>query len=169
MHDASMPKVKRRGELTGFKVLMWLLIFFGVVFAINGVMVREAISTFGGVETNSSYQAGLMFEKNVADAQRQEALHWQVDGKLARDGAGRAVLNITARDAKGAPLAGLTADARLAHPANERLDHVIALQAAGAGVFRGSAEAQAGQWDLIIDLYRGDKRLFRSMSRVSLR
>jgi len=161
---------RQRGEMTGFKVLVWLLLFFGTVFAVNGVMVEAAISTFGGVETKSSYQAGLMFEKNVADAQRQDALHWQVSGKLARNSVGLAELDVTTRDAKGLPLVGLRADAKLAHPADERLDHVIPLQAGvTAGSFRGAAEAQPGQWDLIIDLYRGDKRLFRSMSRISLK
>ena len=69
----------------------------------------------------------------------------------------------------GAPLAGLTADARLAHPTDERLDHVIPVHPIAAGVFHGQATAQPGQWDLIVDLYRGDKRVFRSRSRVSLR
>jgi nitrogen fixation protein FixH len=162
-------KRKQRGELTGTKVLVWLLLFFGVVFAVNGVMVRAAISTFGGVETKSSYQAGLKFGQDVATAQRQDALHWQVGGKLARDASGVANLDVTARDVKGAPLSGLTADARLAHPADERLDHAIPLQPKAAGIFHGSAEAQPGQWDLIIDLYRGDTRVFRSQSRVTLK
>ena len=47
-----------------------------------------------------------MFEQEVAAAERQDALHWQVGGKLARDSAGDAVLDVTARDAHGAPLAG---------------------------------------------------------------
>jgi nitrogen fixation protein FixH len=105
----------------------------------------------------------------VAVAERQNALHWQVSGKLTRDGAGQAVLDVTARDAHGAPLAGLSADARLAHPADERLDRVIEVRAVAAGIFHGQAAAQAGQWHLIVDLYRGDKRLFRSQSRVTLR
>jgi nitrogen fixation protein FixH len=159
---------KRRGELTGPKVLLWLVLFFGVVFAVNGVLVQAAISTFGGVETSSSYQAGLQFEQDVETAQHQDALHWQVSGKLTRNRAGLAVLDVNARDVKGMPLAGLSAQARLVHPANERLDHVIPVQASGAGAFHGSAQAQAGQWDLIIELYRGDARLFRSQSRVTL-
>ncbi len=134
----------RARELTGRMVLLWLVVFFGVVFAVNAVLVRAAISTFGGVETTSSYKAGLQFEQDVATAQRQDALHWQVSGKLARDAAGQAALDVEARDANGAPLTGLTADARLAHPANERLDHIIPVQPAGAGRFHGQAVGAAG-------------------------
>jgi nitrogen fixation protein FixH len=156
-------------EMTGRHVLLWLVAFFVVVFAVNAVLVRAAISTFGGVETTSSYKAGLQFSHEVAVAERQDALHWQVSGKLRRAGAGQAVLDVTARDARGAALAGLTVDARLAHPADERLDRVIEVRPVAAGVFHGQAAAQPGQWDLIVDLYRGGKRLFRSQSRVSLR
>ena len=156
-------------ELTGRHVLVWLVSFFVIVFAVNGALVRAAISTFGGVETASSYQAGQRFEHEVATAERQDALHWQVGGTLRRDGAGEAVLDITARDAKGAPLTGLSADARLAHPADERLDHVIAVRPLGAGAFHGRTAAQPGQWELIVDLSRGEKRVFRSQSRVTLR
>lgn len=159
---------RRPSELTGRAVLIWLVGFFVIVFAVNAVLVHAAISTFGGVETTSSYKAGLQFEHEVAVAERQDALHWQVSGKLTRNAAGEAVLNVTARDATGAPIDGLTADARLAHPADERFDHVVALRASGAGGFHGQTAAQAGQWDLVVDLYRGDKRLFRSRSRVTL-
>jgi len=105
----SVPRKTR--ELTGKHVLFCLLGFFGVVFAVNAVMVKAATSTFGGVETSSSYKAGLMFKQDVAAAEQQEALHWQVSGKLARNSAGQTVLDISARDAKDAPIAGLTAQA----------------------------------------------------------
>ena len=169
MQAAPLAKQKQARILTGRHVLLWLAAFFGIVFAVNGVLVRAAISTFGGVETLSSYRAGLQFEQEVGLVARQDALHWQVTGKLARDSAGVAVLDVTARDAQGAPLSGLTADARLAHPADDRLDRVIAVRSVAGGVFHGAAEAQPGQWELIVDLYRGDQRVFRSRSRVSLR
>ena len=165
--QASLKEKPR--TLTGRAVLLWLVGFFVVVFAVNAVLVRAAISTFGGVETLSSYKAGLQFEQEAGLAQRQDALHWQVSGKLTRDGSGAAQLDVTARDAQGAPLVGLTADARLAHPADDRLDHVIAVRAVAAGTFHGAAQAQPGQWELIIDLYRGGERVFRSRSRVTLR
>jgi nitrogen fixation protein FixH len=162
-----MPSRPR--ELTGRKVLLLLIGFFALVFAVNGVMVHAAISTFSGVDTPSSYKAGLMFEGEVAKAERQDALHWRVNGTLKRDGAGEAVLDISVRDARGQPVAGLAADARLAHPADERLDRVIAVAGNGAGRFHGESPAEPGQWELIVDLYRGGERVFRSRSRVTLR
>lgn len=156
-------------ELTGKHVLFWFLGFFALVFAVNGVLVKAATSTFGGVETSSSYKAGLMFKQDIAAAENQDALHWQVDGKIVRNSSGETILDISARNEKGTPLTGLAGKARLAHPADERLDHAVTLDRVGPGQFHGEAQAHAGQWELIIDLYRDNVRMFRSRSRVTLR
>jgi nitrogen fixation protein FixH len=159
---------ERPREVTGRTVLVWLIGFFGFVFVVNAVMVRAATSTFGGVETRSSYRAGQMFESEVARATRQQALGWRVDGSLTRGG-GQAVLDIRVRDASGMPVTGLAADARLAHPVDERQDHAVTVGRVGAGRFRGEAAAHPGQWELIVDFYRGSERVFRSRSRVTLK
>jgi nitrogen fixation protein FixH len=164
MSDLRKPK-----ELTGRAVLLWLAGFFAVVFAVNGVLVQAATSTFGGLETSSSYKAGLVFEAEISSAEQQDARHWQVDGKLLRNKRGEAVLDISARDTQGVSLTGLAAQVRLAHPADARLDQIIAMKPNGNGTFHGEASAAAGQWELIIDLLRDDERLFRSRSRVTLR
>ena len=160
---------KKPRELTGRAVLFWILGFFGLVFAVNGVLVQAATSTFGGLETSSSYKAGLTFKDDMASAERQANLHWKVDGKLTRDKAGEAAIDVTVHDAKGAPVTGLSGTARLAHPATSRLDHDVTLSALGAGALHGAVAAPAGQWELIIDLNRGDDRVFRSRSRVTLK
>ena len=164
----TVSRRKKPYEVTGRTVLIWLLSFFGAVFVVNGVMIKAATSTFGGVETTCSYKAGLTFKHEIAAAEQQDARHWKIDGTLKRNGAGEAVLDINARDPAGAPLTGLRAEARLAHPADARLDHAIKLDRIGAGQFHGEAAAQRGQWELLVDLYRGDDRVFRSRSRVTL-
>jgi nitrogen fixation protein FixH len=164
-----MRQPKKPRELTGRGVLIWLVGFFAVIFAVNGWLVQAATSTFGGLDTPSSYKAGLLFESEVARAERQQALHWTVDGKLKRDRAGEAVLDVAVRDAHGQPVSGLSADATLQHPADSRLDHVIHLAKVGAGAFHGEAYGHSGQWELVIDFYRDGKRVYRSHSRVDLR
>jgi hypothetical protein len=77
----STPRKPR--ELTGKHVLFC---FLGFLYGLRRQcsLGKAATSTFGGAETTSSaWKAWLMFSK-VAAAERQDALHWQVDGKPAR-------------------------------------------------------------------------------------
>ncbi len=155
--------------LTGRTVLICFVAFFAVVAGANAIMIRAAVSTFGGVETGSAYRAGLEFKNEIAAAERQDAQHWQVTAHTERDASGRAMVDVSAADAKGMPLAGLAATVRFAHPTNARLDRTIGLAEAMAGRLRGAVELPAGHWNLVIDLMRGDERLFRSRSRIVLR
>ncbi len=156
-------------EVTGRTVFVCLVAFFALVAAVNVVMIRAAVSTFGGLETESSYQAGLAFAREAAQARAQEALHWRVDARLARLRDGAVGIVVDASDATGTPLRGLIAAARLVHPADARDDLAVALQQTQAGEFRGTAAASAGQWDLVLELSRDGVRLFRSKNRVALR
>ncbi|WP_414473726.1 FixH family protein [Microvirga sp. M2] len=152
--------------LTGRTVLIYLVSFFGVIFAVNFVMIRVAVSSFSGVETESSYKAGLTFESDVAAAHAQDALHWAVEAKLEHAPA-RGIV-ITARDAKDQPLAGLTAQVLLAHPTDKRNDVSIDFAEISTGRYRSLGPLPEGRWDLVINLKRGDDVVFRSKSRISL-
>jgi len=153
--------------LTGRMVLICLIGFFAVVFIVNGIMIGAAVSTFGGVETASSYQAGLAFTREAAAAHAQDELHWRVTAHV-RPTAGGTLVDIDVRDSAGRPLAGLTANAHLAHPNDRRLDQEVSLSEGAAGQFRGTSGAVRGQWDVIIELSRDGERLFRSRNRVVL-
>jgi nitrogen fixation protein FixH len=153
--------------LTGRFVLVCLIAFFAVISLANGIMIRAAVTTFGGVETASSYQAGLAYGREAAAAQAQSALHWQVKAAV-RPSAGKTLVDIDARDADGAPLSGLRATALLSHPTDRRADRAVALNEDASGRFRGTAGRIVGQWDLVIELSRGAERVFRSRNRVVL-
>jgi nitrogen fixation protein FixH len=159
-HTTSRP-------VTGRTVLICLIGFFAVVFVANGIMIRAAVSTFGGVETSSSYQAGLAFAREAAAAHAQDALHWRVNATL-RAVPGKTIVEIDARDSAGRPLAGLTATGHLAHPNDRRADREVILSERTTGQFHGIAGPTAGQWDVIIELSRDGERLFRSRNRVVL-
>jgi len=153
---------------TGWTVLLTLLGFFGVVFAVNGVMIYEALSTLSGVETDSAYQAGLQFEQNVAMAKAQDARHWRVDAKLTPSPAGER-LDVIARDAAGQPLTGMQVSVVFERPTDRRLDRDVVLVEDAAGRFHGNAQVAAGQWDLVIELTHQGEQLFRSMNRIMLK
>jgi nitrogen fixation protein FixH len=166
---ATTTGAERRGrEVTGRMVLICLIAFFAVIAGVNAVMIRFAVSTFGGVETENAYQAGLAFAREIAAAAAQDALHWQVRGRLS---AGDEVtwVEVIAHDADGRPLAGLAATARLVHPADRRADRVLPLDESAPGRFRGKTFPVTGQWALVIELSRDGARLFRSNNRVFIR
>lgn len=154
--------------LTGRTVLLCLIGFFGTVALANAIMIRAAVSTFGGVETSSSYQAGLAFARNAAAARAQYELHWQVKANVRPSG-DTVVVEIDARDATGRPLTGLEANVVLHHPTDRRADQTVALNEDANGNFRGTTARFAGQREVLIELSRGGERLFRSQNRVILR
>jgi nitrogen fixation protein FixH len=130
---------KRLREVTGWTVLGLMVAFFAVVIGVNAFMAHKALSTFGGVETDSSYRAGQTFERDVAMARAQDAQHWQVDAKVTALANGTALLDIGARDASGAPLTGMVAMALFARPTDRRLDREVAVSEDAPGHFHGSA------------------------------
>ena len=164
--SASIAKSRAPRPITGRTVLIYFLGFFGIVFAMNFYMVRVALSSFSGVETESSYKAGLSFKNDIAAAQAQDARHWSVEATLQR-GENPGVI-ITARDARGKALSGLTAEVRLAHPTDKRRDLSVEFVELTPGEFKSLTPMPQGPWDLVIGLKRETEIVFRSKSRVSL-
>ena len=156
-----------RRPVTGRLVLICLIAFFAVVSLANGIMIRAAVTTFGGVETASSYQAGLAYAREANAAHAQDALQWQVKANV-RPAVGATRIDVEARDAAGVALAGLQAAARFERPVDRRADQVVTLHEDASGQFRGTVAPITGQWDLVIELSRGGERVFRSRNRVVL-
>lgn len=162
-HSTAEPR-----EVTGRTVLLVFIAFFGVVFAVNAIMVHAATTTFGGAETASSYKAGLAFRQETDAARAQDARGWNVQASLTRQSSDDVIIEATVRDAGGNNPVRLTAVARLAHPADARRDQIVALEESG-GRFRGVTDLAPGQWDLIVDFSRDGERAFRSKSRIMVR
>jgi nitrogen fixation protein FixH len=168
MTQSASPRTEPTRELTGRTVLACLVGFFLIVTAVNAVMAVAAIKTFAGLADDSPYLAGLAFEQEIAAAHAQQALHWQVQGRIVRQDDGKARLEISARDAQGAPLSGLAATATLMHPTDRGLDHAFTMRQVAGGQFSGETASDPGQWDLVIELTRDGERQFRSHNRVHL-
>jgi nitrogen fixation protein FixH len=155
--------------LTGRKVLVILILFFGVVIGVNGYMATVAISTLPGTDVDSAYSASLGYEKEIAAAHAQEARRWQVDAHVARDKDGGAIVQVAAHDDHGKPVSGLTFQGRLERPADKRADLAVDLAEVGVGIYRGTAATVApGQWDLVLEGDARGERMFLSKNRVML-
>ena len=103
MSPIAVPTTKRQHELKGAHVLATLLTFFGVVFAVNGVLVFEALKTHSGVVAQEPYRKGLAYNERIAADELQSALGWKAD--LGFGSVGQLTLNILDRENR--PLSAL--------------------------------------------------------------
>ncbi|MGA9089203.1 MAG: FixH family protein [Bradyrhizobium sp.] len=155
--------------LTGRKVLLMLVAFFGVVFGVNFLMMKLAIDTLPGTEVDSAYSASLAYEMEIAAARDQNTRNWRVDAHIQRSPEGDATLQIEARDNGGAPISGLKFQGRLERPTDRRADRPVELAEVGSGIYRGSAPlVAAGQWDLVLEGDAAGQRMFLSKNRMLL-
>lgn len=152
-------------ELTGKHVLIIFLAFFGVVIAVNGFMLRSAISTFTGLETDSAYRAGLAYNQQLEAARQQAALGWTVNAKVDGERA-----RITVLDKTGMPIPGLEGDVRLSWPTDRNLDRVGTLQLVNGTSYETLLDRPLppGQWDVIVTLRQKGERVFLSKNRIIL-
>jgi len=155
--------------LTGPRVLLMLVAFFGVVVGVNMTMMRLAIQTLPGTEVDSAYSASLAYEKEIAAAQDQNARAWKVSAHIQRGRDGEATLQVEALDNRGQPMSGLTFQGRFERPTDRRADRPVGLTEVGGGIYRGTAPLIApGQWDLVLEGDAAGRRMFLSKNRVLL-
>lgn len=157
-------------HLTGRRVLFYLLGFFALIFAVNGVMITLALDTLPGVEVDSAYRASLAFNSEITRAHEQAARNWHVAAHVERGGDGDARLRLEAHDAQNMRLGGVVFAARLARPTDQREDRVFRITEPEAGIYRGDAQnVEPGLWELIIEGMRGTDRVFLSRNRLVLK
>lgn len=167
MSAASPPASPK--PFTGRAFLMWMTGSFAVVFAVNFIMAYYAITTFNGVDSKSSYAAGLTYDTELTAAADQAARGWTVDARVARAAPGEAIVTASFKDRAGQPVPGLSVTARLEHPANEYLDQSGPLAETAPGQFAGAIRhVKDGGWTLEITGSHEGRVLFKSRNRLVL-
>lgn len=66
-----------KGRITGWHVLIAVVLFFGVVIGVDTVFMVKAYSTFSGEVASNPYEAGLAFNKTLDQRRRETALGWK--------------------------------------------------------------------------------------------
>lgn len=155
--------------ITGRHVLFAMLGFFGIIIAVNAVMINLAISTHTGVVANEPYRKGLKYNERIAAAERQAELGWRDEIRLAPQGD---KLSIDIRDKDGKPVQGLAITAIIAHPVSQTDEVTVALTESAAGLYEAALpHRDAGTYVASIEatdparsdegiLYRAKERLW---------
>lgn len=133
----------RGGPITGRQVLIGMILFFGVIIAANMAMLTAALNSWGGLVVKNSYVASQRFGQDVAAAEAQSIQSWRLE--IAHPSAG-GPLTLSVLDEAGAPLSGLNVTLLVGRPTHEREDQVLALTAAGPGLYRAEEALAPGTW-----------------------
>ncbi len=153
-------------KLTGLKVLMITLGFFGVVMIVNFGMAYMAIHTFSGMQTDKPYETGLAFNRAISDANAQAARGWNVNARLERAPSGMVGVLVSLKDAQANALSGLQVSTVLRSPIDAKRDHLVTLKEDQFGSYQGETQAEVGQWDVEVEAKQDGVTAFRSISRV---
>lgn len=149
MSDTAETVGSRGRRLHGRHVLMILVGFFATIVAVDGFMIYQAVTTFGGLETNDAYRKGLHYNDRIERQVAQSASGWSdtvsvvgVPAKL------RVVLH--GRDKE--TIAGRSLRARVGRPATNRYDMNLDLVETAPGLYeaRLGDEIAGGTW--IVDV-----------------
>jgi len=170
--DATMRQTQPERSarpITGRFVLASLVIFFGVVFAVNGVMMTLAIRTMPGLDAKNGYVASQAMNAELAAMRLQAERGWRADIAAQLDGGlTRVSVSLTGKD--GQPLTGLEVDARFAHPAFVRADQAAALVEHRPGFYVATlAGVSPGGWTIVVEASRNGERVFASRDRIILK
>ncbi len=138
------------GPFTGRDFAAILVVFFTVVLAVNVLMARDAIATFGGVVVENSYVASQEFNGWLRESASEKALGWSAHVSRRSDG------RVAVR------LAGAPASAALAgdvwHPLGRLPDLTLGFSRSDDGSFVSRQALPPGRWRLRLEVKAGTQR-----------
>ena len=134
--------------LKGRHVLMAFLGFFLVVFAVNGVFLYSAISTYTGIVSVEPYRKGLNYNQRIAADEAQRAQGWEEALEVTRGG--QVSLRLTNR--LGAPVEGQSITGTFGRPSTAQHDVKLALIEEQPGMYTTRiAPPESGAWIVALE------------------
>lgn len=137
-------------HFTGWHMTTILVAFFGIVIAVNLIMARYAIGTFGGTVVDNSYVASQKYNRWLDEAARQEKLGWTP--KVNIDSNRQIVVSVMEN---GTQLSGVTGDGWAIHPLGRAPNKRLTFTTSPSGVLRSVQSLPSGRWSVQLALRRG--------------
>ena len=162
-----MIRPRATKELQGKHVLIACLGFFGVIFAVNGMFLYSALSTYTGVVAQEPYRKGLHYNDRIAAGVEQDQLGWSHEVVLTGN-----TLSVLLTNADGKPVSGLRLTGTFGRPSTNRHDIVLRFSEEQPGRYTATLDSiEPGTWLAGFDaiwpysetrepIYRARKRLW---------
>jgi len=136
------PSSPEKGRITGWHVLIGMVLFFATVIGVDALFIVKAYSSFSGEVASNPYEAGLAFNQTLAQRRREAALGWSMT-VVAHDDA----VVVTVRDRAGQPQTRLSVTGVLERPATQVGRQTLNFHPMGDGRYQAPARLD-GAWDL---------------------
>ncbi|MGE5500852.1 MAG: FixH family protein [Ignavibacteriales bacterium] len=153
--------VRKPCEINGWHVLAGFVAFFGLIFAVNGAFMYQAIHTFPGQTVDNPYEAGIEYNRTLARKAAEAELGWSAE--VARSGD---VVQLIVLDRAGQPVDGLRVVGKLERPATEQGRKLLTLTRTAPGMYEASARGLTGAWDLSATAHDGAGHVFEAHKRL---
>lgn len=155
--------------LTGRGVLLWLLGFFGIIFATNAFFITMAVKTFRGEDEQLPYLQGVQYNDTLAHRALQKKLGWQAVVSAVRHADGSVRISVSVRQPGGTAAPAEHLSGELRHPSDENRDLPLRLTSEGGGLYHADLpRVSAGIWDVVLKSGKGDLP-FEAVRRVLLK
>lgn len=149
--DPTPPAAAAR-ELKGWHVLMIMLGFFGVIFAVNGVFLYHALTTHPGEIVEKSYLQGLNYNDRLGTRALQAERGW-----TAAMGVEAGTLVVMVADGEGRALSRLALAAKLVPTASNDAVIDMVLTPSGSGAYAADLSGvPTGTYQVDLRGYEGD-------------
>lgn len=134
----------------------YFVAFFMVVFAVNGVLVYVASSSWTGLETKNHYLKGLSYNENLQGAKAMAELGWKSDLKLTEAGDG-VLLSLSMQDKNDQSLDEAIVKMTAIRPTHHGYDQEILMIETQPGEYQGHVKLPLqGQWAFRMIVTRGE-------------
>ncbi len=151
-----------RAPLTGRRVFIMLLGFFGFIIAVNSVFIYFAFKSWPGLGTQDAYRKGLAYNETLNAAHRQNALGWQSNAVFIVHEKDAGILRVQLKDAQDKGLVGIAVSAHLTRPAHETFDRTIKLLPKGDGIYQAPIMLPLkGRWHVTIEAQGNGQTKYR--------
>jgi nitrogen fixation protein FixH len=128
-------------RFTGWHMTSILVSFFSIVIAVNLIMARFAVGTFGGTVVDNSYVASQNYNRWLAQADKQEKLGWV--SRISLDPARRIHVSISK---EGIRITGVNAIGLAVHPLGRAPSIPLAFAPLPDGTLLTRQRLPAGRW-----------------------
>lgn len=154
MSPTILPLARRQpdGMLRGHHVLIAVVAFFGVIFAVNAVLVWQAVATHSGLVASEPYRKGLGYNRRIEADERQQALGWTSEAAVDPGSA----IAVTLAGPDGQPVSGLSLSGAIGRPSTGRSDVALRFVEHAPGRYVALLGGlEAGAWLLSVEAHAG--------------